>query len=296
MSEPMPLYRKIAEDLRGQIKTGELAPGDRLKSEAELMEQYGQDGKASRNTIRDAIRLLVSRGLVETRAGQGTFVVKKMQPFLARLTLDPESGGLEDEVYRSEVQRQGREPEETPPRVEVQPATALVASRLAVEEGTPVISRHQERSIDGTPWSLQTIFYPMEFATEGGATALLVPHDMSARPGEGVLKYLESTLGVKQVGWRDMMIARPPRGQERGFFGLSDKTPVAIFESQRTSYGEDGKPIRFALTVYPADRNQFEMEAGRVPAPDTTTPDASASTGSSADWEDEPSGNGSPGR
>ena len=63
------------------------------------------------------------------------------------------------------------------------------------------------------------------------------------------------------------LIARPPGEHERGFFGLSDKALVAIFEFQRTSYGEDGKPIRFALTVYPADRNQFEMEAGRVPAP-----------------------------
>ena len=294
MSEPMPLYRKIAEDLRGQITAGKLAPGDRLKSETELMDEYGQDGKASRNTIRDAIRLLAGRGLVETRAGQGTFVIKKMEPFLTRLTLDPESGVFEDEVYRSEVHRQGREPEETPPRVEVQPASALVALRLGLEEGTPVISRHQERSIDGTPWSLQTIFYPMEFATAGGATDLLVPDDLSRGPKEGALKYLESTLGIRQVGWRDMIITRPPRGQERRFFGLSDKAPVAIFEFQRTSYGEDGKPIRFAVTVYPADRNQFEMEAGRVPAPYTTTPDASALTDSSAGWEDEPSGSGSP--
>ena len=294
MSEPMPLYRKIAEDLRRQIKTGELAPGARLPSEAELMEAHGQDGKASRNTVRDAIKFLASRGLVETRAGQGTFVITKMQPFLTKLTVDPESGGFEDEVYRSEIQRQGREPEETSPRVEVQPATALVASRLAVGEGTPVISRYQERSIDETPWSLQTVFYPMEFATGGGATDLLVPQDIGGGDREGVLKYLESTLGVRQVGWRDMLIARPPRGPERGFFGLSDKAPVAIFEFQRTSYGEDGKPIRFAVTVYPADRNQFEMEAGRVPAPDTTRPDASASTESSPGWEDEPSGNRSP--
>jgi GntR family transcriptional regulator len=289
MSDPMPLYQKIAEDLRRQIKTGELAPGARLKSEAELMEEYGQDGKASRNTVRDAIRLLVGRGLVETRAGQGTFVVKKVRPFLTKLTADPGSGGFEDEVYRSEVQRQGREPEETTPRVEVQPATALVASRLALAEGSPVISRYQERRLDGTPWSLQTVFYPMEFATGGGATDLLVPEDIGGGDREGVLKYLESTLGVRQAGWRDMIIARPPRGPERGFFGLSDKALVAIFEFQRTSYGEDGKPIRFALTVYPADRNQFEMEAGRIPAPG-----ASASTESSAEWEDEPSGNGRP--
>jgi GntR family transcriptional regulator len=290
----MPLYRMIAEDLRDQITAGKLAPGDRLKSEAELMEEYGQDGKASRNTVRDAIRLLVGRGLVETRAGQGTFVITKMEPFLTRLTLDPESGGLEDEVFRSEVQRRGREPEETTPRVEVQPASALVASRLAVEEGTPVISRHQERSIDGTPWSLQTIFYPMEFATGGGATGLLVPDDLSRAPREGALKYLESTLGIRQVGWRDMIIARPPHRHERGFFGLSDKAPIAIFEFQRTSYGEDGKPIRFAVTVYPADRNQFEIEAGCVPAPDTTTPDAPALTEPSASREDDPPGSPDP--
>jgi GntR family transcriptional regulator len=293
MSEPMPLYRQIFEDLRSQIESGELSPGDQLKSEAELMEEYGRDGKASRNTVRDAVRLLVGRGLVETRAGQGTFVVRKTQPFLTRLTLDPESGGFEDEIFRSEAQRHGREPEETTPRVEVQPASALVAARLGVAEGTPVISRHQERSIDGTPWSLQTVYYPMEFVTGGGATDLLVPGDISGGQTEGVLKYLESTLGVKQAGLRDMIIARPPRGPEKRFFGLSDKVQVAVVELQRASYDEDGKPIRFALTVYPADRNQFEMVMGRVPPPDTTAPDESSPTESSADGEEAPSGSGS---
>ena len=197
-----------------------------------------------------------------------------MQPFLTRLTQDPESGGFEDEVYRSEVQRQGREPVETTPRVEVQPASALIASRLAVDEGTPVISRHQERSIDGTPWCLQTIFYPMQFATEGGATALLVPEDLSAGPRRGA--QVPRIHAWRQAGGmaRHHHRAAAPPGHERGFFGLSDKALVAIFEFQRTSYGKNGKPIRFAVTVYPADRNQFEMEAGRIPAPDTTTPDA----------------------
>ena len=283
---PMPMYRHIAEKLRQQIKSGELAPGDQLKTEAELMEEYGRDGKLSRNTVRDAIRLLVGRGLVETRPGQGTFVVRKEQPFLTTLTPDPESGGAEDEIFRSEVHRQGREPEETTPRVEVQPAPAVVASRLDMAEGTPVISRYQERSIDGTPWSLQTTFYPMEFVTRG-ATDLLKPENISGG-WRGVLKYLEAALGVRQVGWRDTIIARPPHGTERAFFGLSDKVQVAIFEFRRTSFDEDGKPIRFTVTVYPADRNQFEMEAG--PVPPRTRRAQRQPTESSADREEGPAG------
>jgi GntR family transcriptional regulator len=255
------MYRRIAEGLQHKIESGELAPGAQLKSEVELREEYGQNGKeVSRNTVRDAIKLLVSRGLVETRPGQGTFVVRKVQPFITKLNVDPEPGGVEDTVYKSEVQRQGRTPEETRPKVEVQPASGLVASRLTLGEAEQVISRHQERRIDGTPWSLQTTFYPMEFVTRG-ATQLLMAENIT----EGMVKYLEAKLGIKQVGWRDTIIARPPAGHERAFFELPDKVQVAVFEFRRISYDEERKPIRFTVTVYPADRNQFELEAGRVP-------------------------------
>ena len=39
---------------------------------------------------------------------------------------------------------------------------------------------------------------------------------------------------------------------------------VAIFEFRRTSFDASGTPIRHTVTVYPADRNRFEMEAGEV--------------------------------
>jgi GntR family transcriptional regulator len=262
MSEPM--YRLIADDLRRKIESGELPPGARMKSEVELREEYGQgyDGMASRHTVRDAIKLLVSRGLVETRPGQGTFVVSKVFPFVSRLQTDPESGGIEDEVYKRDVEQQGRTPEETTPRVEVQVAAGLVARQLKLAAGTQVISRHQERRIDQTPWSMQTTFYPMEFVTERGATQLLMAENIT----EGTVRYLQR-LGIKQAGWRDTIVARPPTGSERAFFGLSDKVQVAIFEFRRTGYDESGMPVRFTVTVYPADRNEFQMEAGRVPRP-----------------------------
>ena len=101
MSQPVPLYRQIGADLRQQIESGELASGAQLPSEMELREKYGQGGKlASRNTVRDAIQLLISLGLVESRAGQGTFVLRKMRPFVSKVNMDPEAGGVEDEVLR----------------------------------------------------------------------------------------------------------------------------------------------------------------------------------------------------
>jgi DNA-binding GntR family transcriptional regulator len=160
MAEPM--YRRIAEDLRRRIESGELPPGARLPSEEDLREEYGPDGSSvSRNTVRDALRLLVSRGLIETRPGQGTFVLRKMTTLITKLNTDQASGMSDSLVYKEEVERQGRTPDDTL-RVELQGASDLVAPQLGLSEGTQVILRHQERRIDGAPWSLQTTYYPFD--------------------------------------------------------------------------------------------------------------------------------------
>ena len=48
-----------------------------------------------------------------------------------------------------------------------------------------MVSRHQQRFIDGTPWSLQTSYYPMTLV-EQGATKLIQATDMT----EGAVAYL----------------------------------------------------------------------------------------------------------
>ena len=83
-----PMYQQIAEDLRAQIESGTLAPGAQLPTELELRDRYD----SSRNTIRDAIKRLTSQGLVETRPGQGTFVTRRVDPFVTVLTGDPDEG------------------------------------------------------------------------------------------------------------------------------------------------------------------------------------------------------------
>ena len=55
-----PIYLQIADDLRTQIESGRLKPGQQLEPELELRERYG----ASRNTVRDAVRRLTALGLL----------------------------------------------------------------------------------------------------------------------------------------------------------------------------------------------------------------------------------------
>src|SRR4051794_2795922 len=65
-----PKYQQVYSALRRDIQSGQLASGDRLPSEADLGKLFG----ASRITVGRAVRDLQTAGLVERRAGSGTFV------------------------------------------------------------------------------------------------------------------------------------------------------------------------------------------------------------------------------
>jgi GntR family transcriptional regulator len=254
-----PMYRQIAEDLRAQIESGELRPGQQLRTELELREHYG----ASRNTVRDAIKWLTTLGLVETRPGQGTFVVQKIDPFVYALTGDPSGRGAgEGASYLSELSERKRKASVGPLQVEIQESSEDVASGLGITKGTEVISRHERWFIDDTPWLMQTSYYPMDFA-DRGADRLRSARNI----GEGTVQYLAVTLHLHQVGYRDWITVRAPNNTEAEFFKFPPDGRVPMFEVFRTAFDGNGQPMRLTITVYPADRNQFIVDVGNVPEP-----------------------------
>jgi GntR family transcriptional regulator len=260
MAEPM--YRQIALELRQQIQTGTLSAGQQLPTELELREEHG----ASRNTIRDAIKWLIGNGLVETRPGQGTFVVDRITPFVTTLSADPETGlgGGEGDAAFTEVRERGRVPSASIPRIEVQVAKGNVAARLRIPVGTQVVSRHQERFIDGKPWSLQTTYFPMDLVLKG-APELISAKDITG----GTVAYLKETLDLDQVGYRDRILVGPPNEQEARFFKLPDDGRTSVITMIRTGYrssDEGPVPFRVTFTVFPADRNQLVINSGETPA------------------------------
>lgn len=73
-ARPRPAYEEVATRLRTRIADGELTPGDRLPAEANLAVEFG----VSRSTIREALRVLNSEGLIRTARGVsgGSFVTE----------------------------------------------------------------------------------------------------------------------------------------------------------------------------------------------------------------------------
>lgn len=256
-------YRQIAEELRARIESGEIRPGGQLPTELELRNHYD----ASRNTVRDAVKLLATQGLVVTRRGQGMFVNQDTAPLRLTLTVDPKDGlvGVEGEAAFATVEMHGRYLSASVPRVEVHPASLEDAGLLRIPVGDDVITRRQQWHIDRMPWALQTTVYPRELAT--GAPALLMASDIQT----GTIAYIEQSTGIAEAGRQDLITQRRASAEEALFFGLPDDAHVPATVVIRTGYrasGADLVPLRVTMTVYRADRVQFAIDSGIVPRED----------------------------
>jgi len=253
MPQNLPMYRHIADDLRAQIKDGQLKPNAKLPTEGDLSETY----EASRNTVREAIRRLTDEGLLESRPGQGTFVATRIDPFVTVLTADPKTGfgGGETAAYLSRVHEEHRVPASSIPKVEVVTVSGAVAGLLNIPLGSQVVSRSQNRYIDNIPWSIQTSFYLMEFITKG-ATKLLMALDIE----EGSVAYLADEIGIRQTGYRDWITGRLATEEEQAFFGIGHN--AAVFVDSRVAFDQNNTPMRLTVTIFPVDRNQLIVNVG----------------------------------
>lgn len=74
------LGEKTAQMLLEMIQKEGFGPGDKLPTEAELVESLG----VGRNTVREALRILMSRNIVTIRQGSGTFISEKKALWMIR--------------------------------------------------------------------------------------------------------------------------------------------------------------------------------------------------------------------
>ncbi|MGW9183041.1 FadR/GntR family transcriptional regulator [Agromyces sp. NPDC055661] len=119
------LVDTVVERLRAEIKSGEWPIGSKIPTEARLVETLG----VSRPSVREAVRSLVQLGLLETRQGDGTYVVADDETTVA---LQHAIDGADD----AEV-------------VAVRRALDVVAAREAAAKRTDADLRQLREALDG---------------------------------------------------------------------------------------------------------------------------------------------------
>lgn len=132
----VPLYLQVSEWIRGNIYKGDLTTGDRVPSENQIMEMLG----VSRGTVKKAVTMLVNEGLLVQVQGKGTFVKSENISYSL-------GEGLLSFAESLESQHLHFETEVITSRVDV--ASKMVASKLGLEVGAPILYLERVRSVEG---------------------------------------------------------------------------------------------------------------------------------------------------
>ncbi|WP_405490885.1 GntR family transcriptional regulator [Nocardia sp. NBC_00511] len=156
-----PAYVSIAGDYARQIHTGALPPGTQLPSLAEVAERQG----VSQIVVRQAVKLLLSQGLVRTVERRGTFVADR--PDLVRLAPERQLETPET-TFANESDREIRVDRDS----ERLSATDDLAALLGISPGKPIIHVVTRASEDGRPISISDSYQPLNVRDTSDAAFL----------------------------------------------------------------------------------------------------------------------------
>src|SRR3954447_5810711 len=155
-------YRQIAGHLREAIRRGELAPGDKLPSETELIDHY----HVARMTVRQAVAELRGEGLVVAEHGRGVFV--RSRPPVRRLASDRLPRRHRDAgkaAFIAEAEGLGR-PSVDQIQVSEAPPPDRVRELLDLPVRARAITRSRRYLLDGQPVELAISYVPAEIARD----------------------------------------------------------------------------------------------------------------------------------
>ncbi|MBS2966723.1 GntR family transcriptional regulator [Actinocrinis puniceicyclus] len=235
-----PAYKQIADAIRDAVSSGEIGPGEKVPSEADLIRLFN----VAQGTVRNALSLLRAEGLLRAEHGKGVFVRERppMQRKAsnrfrrshrdagkAAYTVDAEALGIKHDV---EVFKVG--PDVVPDEI---------AERLGVPVGSTVLVRSRRYLHGPTPTEIATSYVPWSIA-EGTAMA-------EENPGPGGIYARIEEAGHRLGKFTEDVTARMPMPDEAKALHLPSGTPV--MRVLRTAYDTNGVAVEVCDTVMTAD-------------------------------------------
>jgi GntR family transcriptional regulator len=225
---PVPLYVQIQDKVYEQIRLGNLSPGARVPSEAELAAQYA----VSRMTARKALDGLVARGHLFRQQGKGTFVAEHVLSYGLSTMLS----------FSGTLRALGHEVATRVLHQDVIPASPLVAEKLRLSPNSDVIVVRRLRMVDGWPAAIHTAFmdyrvYAPILRVDLSVNSLLESiQQITHTP----VAYTKDSVQAAVVSLEDMILLEVPKGSP-------------VLEVEGVAFTANGQPTRFARAVYRGD-------------------------------------------
>lgn len=226
-------YVRIHDNIKEQIDQGIWKIGDRLPSERDLAEQF----QVSRMTLRQAITVLVDEGILERRAGSGTYVASRRVQEKMRGTTS----------FTEIISSQGKIPSTRVISYQRKLASKTERERLALRKNDYVIQMERVRFADNIP-----VVYEVASIPE-----TLINHFEKQQVTEHFFKTL--TEHGYDIGKSQQVIyAKTATEKVADYLGI--EKGHAILALTQVSYFRDGSPFEYVRSQYVGDRFEFYLE------------------------------------
>ncbi|MGW3818113.1 GntR family transcriptional regulator [Streptomyces sp. NPDC005046] len=234
-----PPYLRIADELRRRIAEHVWEPGDRLPSRA----QIGQECRVGENVVRRAQELLISHGVLEGRAGSGTYVAEPRRR--VRVVRSSAREHPSESPFRTDMRAVGKQGDWESRTDAKVPAPSDIAARLGIAEGELCVRTAYEFLADGKPVQLSTSWEPYDLT----AGSLVVLPEGGPHAGAGVVNRM-AEIGVTVNHAVEQPEPRTATAEEASLLGI--QKAALVTHIRRTYYSDQGRPVETADIVVPA--------------------------------------------
>lgn len=226
---------ELVDTLTSAIQNQTYRAGQQLPSVERLALELG----AGRTTVREALRVLQTRGIVEIIHGAGTFVRHKPITLVTGQVLS----------FTEMVRERGMTPSSVILRQEVIKADADLALRLNIEPGDLLNLLHRLRLADDLPVSVETsVMAQKRFPN-------LFEHDWT--PQTSLYDLLRDKYAVRTQYSEQTVRAVPAGRTESQLLQIEFKSPVLLVEN--LTYDAHGTPIEFGRSIYSSTRFEYRV-------------------------------------
>lgn len=241
-----PFHERIAADLRDEIMSGDLAPGAKLPSTAQLKARFDASGA----TVQKALQLLKDEDLVVGRAGSAVTVREHRQRTMRPASYMAPAGAGEPYRWLTEAGKLGTRAHSTLLEVAEVVPPADVSAVLGLTDGGTAVLRRQLLSLDEEPVELVASYYPTDIARGTPIT--------ERRRIQGGTPALLADLGFPPRLSVDRVSARVPTQEQCTALLLPGNLPV--LRTLRVVYSDHERPIEATVMVKSGHLYELQYE------------------------------------